>query len=56
MIQKKIDKIVKKYKLSKGCESEIKRLTLECLIEAKKLSHKQQLLQNATNFEARENI
>ena len=36
MIQKKIDKIVKKYKLSKECEAEIKRLTFECLIEGSK--------------------
>ena len=40
MIQKKIDKIVKKYKLSKECEAEIKRLTFECLIEGSNLSKK----------------
>ena len=40
MIQKKIDKIVKKYKLSKECEAEIKRLTFECLIEGSKSKRK----------------
>ena len=40
MIQKKIDKIVKKYNLSKKCEAEIKRLTVECLIEGSNLSKK----------------
>ena len=36
MIQKKIDKIVKKYNLSKECEAEIKRLTFDCLVIANK--------------------
>ena len=36
MIQKKIDKIVKKYNLSKECEVEIKRLTFDCLVIANK--------------------
>lgn len=40
MIQKKIDKIVKKYKLSKECEAEIKQLTLSCLIEGSKYKSK----------------
>lgn len=42
MIQKKIDKIVKKYKLSKECEAEIKKLTLKCLIEGNKIKNKLQ--------------
>ena len=36
MIQKEIDKIVKKYKLTKECEADIKKLTLKCLIEGAK--------------------
>ena len=40
MIQQEIDKIVKKYNLSKQCEEEIKNLTLKCLIEGKKFNHK----------------
>ena len=40
MIQNKIDKIVKKYNLSKKCEAEIKRLTFECLIEGSKYKSK----------------
>lgn len=39
MIQKEIDRIVKKYNLSKECESEIKRLTLYCLIEGNKIKN-----------------
>lgn len=39
MIQKEIDKIVKKYNLSKKCEAEIKRLTLYCLIEGNKIKN-----------------
>lgn len=40
MIQKKIDRIVKKYQLSKECEAEIKRLTFECLVEGLKYNKK----------------
>lgn len=40
MIQKEIDKIVKKYKLTKECEADIKKLTLKCLIEGSKSKFK----------------
>lgn len=40
MIQKKIDKIVKKYNLPKECEAEIKRLTFDCLVEGSKYKSK----------------